>query len=211
MDERKATDILLDLESKVDSLLAYYKVIDFNLKMILTKLQMQKIESNQNIELPKVSENVGTVEAFIPETKGKKAKTIKSTVPPPTQPPIPSAATPAISSVSAPPEEVFPEQDEGLKKAVVKSGKKVAVQQKIMYPNGKNMILAEIKITTSSGELIKTTRTDSSGKWKAVLVPGQYIVNIASRILQDQPKIEKSYAFEVPVQDEILELDPIKG
>lgn len=38
MEERKASDVLLEIETKVDLLLQYYKLVDFNLKVLINRI-----------------------------------------------------------------------------------------------------------------------------------------------------------------------------
>ncbi len=62
----------------------------------------------------------------------------------------------------------------------VADGKKLVIDQKVVFAsNGKNLSLAPVEIFDSTNSLVKRTRTNTSGRWTAQLVPGQYRVHIS--------------------------------
>ena len=90
--------------------------------------------------------------------------------PPQTTPPIPTVSAPTVSApIELPP---FPDH-------TLKTTKKVDVNQRLFFgSNGKNLSLAPIEIFDSTNNLVKKTRTNTSGRWSAQLLPGKYRVHV---------------------------------
>lgn len=190
--ERKATDILLELEEKINKILQYVVVIDSSYKLILSRLD--KINSLTSVANPKPqiipSNEILTSSVQITETS-KVEELLPSTT------------------------EQFSEFKEEPKSLKVD---KVRVSQVIRYPKEKNMknsnvILALVKVYDSAGQhggkILGETRTDQNGRWKLDLSPGQYFVHIVKPASAQKPQIDHYFDISVGDSKKTLELEPI--
>jgi hypothetical protein len=74
------------------------------------------------------------------------------------------------------------------------------------------LFLASIEVLDISGdELISQTRTNTKGRWLAALAPGDYQVHVLKRFPPESGKkpIDTMYQISVPQTDEPFELDPL--
>ena len=169
MAEKKATDLLLEMDNKIDSILNYIKNIDLNIKLVSNKLAAP----------------------FNAEIAGIKSKS--------------QAIKPSIIEE---PEVIFTEVDTNFEK---EQTRKVTVHQKILYPNDKPAVLANVKIFTNPAKKeIKATKTNHSGKWNAVLDPGSYFVHITKAEVADKPKIDHYFEIDIPASKMPIELESKK-
>lgn len=181
MSEKKATDLLVEIDEKIDQILSYIKVQDFNYKILLNRV-------NSLIEKS---------EAF----KGGAAA-----VPAPA-----AAAPPPFSVTAPKEEVEFVVEPEPEKKKFNPEGsvKKVPVQQKVIYPDDSLVCLARVDIL-SNGELVKQVRTVQTGKWNAALLPGEYEVRISKSATKTKPQVNISYNIKVPESSNTVEIETKK-
>lgn len=88
-------------------------------------------------------------------------------------------------------------------------GKKVAVQQRVTYSDGKNICLASVEITGDNLKSSKKLKTNAMGKWIAVLEPGNYVVRISKPANKNKQVITISSSFTVTESDKPVELPGI--
>ena len=170
--EKKASELLLELEQKINLIIGYQKTNDLNYKLIIARLDKltniitqrftsttSLANSSTNVMFHEVSEN----------------QTIESN----------------LSKVTS--------------KSDVVAGK-TQVQQKICYPDGKIIILANVEIYDIANKLVKKTRTNSAGKWTAALDPGRYNVKIFKPPTSNKPLVERKYEIEIPISEVPIEL-----
>lgn len=203
-DERKATDILLNIEQDILIIKKNLENTNFSQSLLLKKIdQLNKLlVAFQESKPAPISKKVGSVEAYIP-TISKKSSQSASPVEPTKQilqnDPIRQDKKPESerkkNKVGSPTAEIL--------------AKKISVQQGILYPNGKNAILVNIEIIDEEGNLVKKTKTGPMGKWNAQLLPGKYNVKATKSSSRDQPAINKQCAIEVIASDKLLELPVI--
>lgn len=193
-EKRKISDIIIELESKIDTVSKQIQNIDNNIKLILNRLSQ-----NNNIKTPSLPppelDILGVKRQIIPDLKPE----IQESKPNITQP------TKAIEE-----EKDFDFPQVGTENAASAPGRKVAVQQRITYSDGKNICLANVEIKKATGESIKKMRTNAMGKWIAVLEPGNYIVSISKSANKTNTDVELSYPVSIPESDRPIELPPPK-
>lgn len=212
MANRKASDVLLDLESRVVRLSGLVQNVDNNVKILLDRLNRQEVNVVKPPQRP----------APIPPQQHMM------------QAPV-SAEAPDLPKVQGRPQNLFvakpvPEQpyelDEygkpELMEEVVHKGKrrdlrqpadssqskKVAVSQQLLFPDGKPIFLANIEVMDESGQVIKQTRTNSQGRWLAPLEPGEYTVHIVKRMAAEskKPPVELRFQVQIPESGGPVEL-----
>ena len=200
MVERKASDILLDLERKLDQLLGFVKTIDLNQKIILNHI------NKQGLSVPPPS----TME----ENTSSKPN-------PMTFPQVQSKSKLALALEQADKEEeeenqLTVESNPQIPKRNARfnaeaSAKKIPVQQRILYTDGTNVCLAQFRITDSGNNVVKEGRTNQAGKWLAALLPGEYTVNITKSSNSLKPKVELAYQVSISNSETSVELEPKKA
>lgn len=214
--ERKASEVLLELEKKVDQILQYLKNIDFNNKLILERLNKAPVEP---AAAPKPVTSPPQRKMPSVESVSSPGKTVLVSKPP-VKPPaeyefheVDEEGNPQIQ------EELQPKTGRRDIRTPIKQGQKTQVQQKIIYPDGKNVILANVEIFTTvldaRGKLEKTavgkpTRTNSAGKWLAALDPGRYTIRIFKGATSNKPVVEHVYEVEIPLSEAPIELEPLQ-
>lgn len=90
-------------------------------------------------------------------------------------------------------------------------GRKVAVQQKITYADGKNICLASVEITGGNLSSPKKLKTNAMGKWMTVLEPGNYTVSVIKNGNKTKQNVSISSNFVVPESDKPVELPSISS
>jgi hypothetical protein len=210
---RKASDILLSLESKVNDLVKTVAVYDFNTKLILDRvnkmyayisiLQNEMAEDNAtqnqttNKEIVQSStEHLMTVEE---NPKGQKRTSRVETYTKP-QVPFVNQIDPTINQphgiqTERPTKQTKPDGD-----------RKVPVIQRITDQTGKDLFMAEVMILDANKELVSKTKTNAAGKWQAYLKPGLYSVNIVKTDTATKAKLEAMQDITVSNSDTTITL-----
>lgn len=187
---RTASDILLSLEGKVDTLMQLHRNLDLNIKILSNKfnqitsmlsepllspdLDPAKIAlAPPSYQAPDFKLNVQD-ELFIPKETGLSVDTapvgFRRTSRPETFSSVSAqernVPTPSITQpVFYPPKAAEPAQGQ------------VPVQQRIVDKNGKSLFMCSVEIIDAKTNLlIAKTRTNGTGKWQASLAPGNYRV-----------------------------------
>ena len=239
MSDRKATDVLLEIEGKVNAIFDVLRAQDFNIKILSNKLnelssKLDKQQSSSKItveainnppklqpmpqspmdperdvfisadnKIPETSSPLGFRRNSRPETyagdgsylpKQEKAKVNKE---PKMKPPPGREATTVVpnqNTVQKNEEVVFPE----VSSAPVQQAGNIAVQQRITHSDGSAIFLADVEvINKKSGETVRKTRTNGTGKWDAALSVGEYKVLITKREGVSKSKVEASQDIRV--------------
>lgn len=178
--EKKATDILLELEEKIDKLLSYVVNMDNNYKIIISRLDNLKsvspLVSSEAVKKEKSEPIKETIienklnETFEPQViENKKELKVR------------------VSQVVKYP------KDKGSKQNNV-----VLASVKIYDSNG-----LDGKI------VVGENRTDQNGRWKIDLFPGKYFVHIVKPASTQKPQIDHYFPILIGDDKSSLELDPI--
>jgi len=182
---RKASDILLALETKVETLTKLVYNQDMLLKLIADRTnkiyayidelqkeykeaQNQKSEEDEEDQEDSRVINVSN-EHQITEVKEQIGQ---RRIQPRAGPNAPSPPQPPILAVPNQQPAPKPQQTTG-------SDKKVPVIQRVSDQTGKDIFMSEILISDENGNEIHKTKTNAVGKWQAMLRPGKYIVKIS--------------------------------
>jgi hypothetical protein len=177
---RKASDILLELESKVNVVFQHLQNIDSNIKLILNRLSSnisKKIDISPEIQqISEVKHNIST----------ENTNSLKNT-----------------------------EKEEEFTFVQVNndipiSTRKVAVQQRIMYADGKNICLASVELKDVNGNVVKKMRTNAMGKWISALDPGKYFVHIRKAANKSNQDVEMNFEIQIQESDRPIELPSAK-
>lgn len=191
-EERKASEILLQLEHELKQLTGYVKTIDFNLKLLLSRVNSS---ASLTADVTPVVKQV--------ETPSPSAFSM---------PTVEAVGIPPLAFPSSPAASVVPKNQKTAKKVTSSeaSSTKMPVQQRVIFPDGRNVMLANVEIYDLQNNLAKKTKTNSAGKWNATLIPGKYFVMVSKSIPNSKKPVEKRFEIEIPVSDAPIELDPVE-
>lgn len=89
-------------------------------------------------------------------------------------------------------------------------GAKSSVSQ-VIKRDDSPLYIANIEVFDENGLLINQTRTNTKGRWLMALAPGNYRVHVLKRFPPDSGKlpIDTSYPITVPPSKKPMELDPL--
>jgi hypothetical protein len=226
-EERKVSDVVADLERKVDSALAYLKNLDATIKVLLGNINSLSMKLD-GWTVPKSESHVPSVKdtgIINKDNFDSRPKTSKFAdmaaqhgiqVEEPESinlgsvgirqsnlPPDPSG----YDLVEAHSRPVHTQRGQRAQTAVTR----VAVSQLLSQKDGTPLFLASIQVTNESGELVKQSRTNTKGRWNAALDPGDYYVRVLKRFSQeDREPLDVNYKIQVPPSSEMMELDPLE-
>ena len=176
MTERTVSDIILDLEHKVENLSGEVKNMNFTLKLILDRtnaiLQNQTTQKVQEIKsekaLLKQPEEITFTDVLPKKKTGTKDPSDKR----------------KIDSNKKP------------------NYKEVNVSQKVVYPDGSPVMLAGVRIfNADKSDITKSltgkdlVRTVPSGKWNIAIPPGEYTVQIQKEANNSKPAVNITQDF----------------
>ena len=183
---RTVSEVIVSVESKLDHIMDFIKNQDMNIKILLNRISLLE----KSIKLKTPEEKVKPkIEAVLP-----------------TEDPVKTSQMPGLKPGITLGKKVTPKQETFVDVSGT-SNKKIPVQQKIIYNDGKNLSLANVEIFDINGNLIKKIRTGSIGKWNASLEPGQYSVMVSKRGANAKLNVETSYEVSIPPSNAPVELD----
>lgn len=205
----KATEILSKIMEKVVSIESQLKVMEFQQKIILGRLDayLNPPKINQPLLQPKKGEVVSP-EQIEKQNENKQSLNISE---PKRQRQISSKNNVEKGDDIFTVKEFTNAVVNNKEGVPVDSDRKVPVTQKIIASNGKTVSSAKIIIRSIDGDIIVNLTTSTSGRWQTLLTPGSYVATISGKYGQEI--IEYSQSFEVPsgVFDPILLQQPLQS
>ena len=200
---RKATQVLLDIEAKINSMLSLLQSQDFSMKLLSNKITAMeevlkqkpdfRIEAEQTFKAPTPKDEIIDSEFFItqeefPNTNRRgtrndvavKKPNLKKKDPTPAIV-VDTTAQPSIINKSSGVE--FRDYDDSLK-----SDSEIPVSQKVVDRVGKAVLLADVEIRNKKTNKIDKIRTNMVGKWMHPLPVGSYDITITKRELNTTNK-----------------------
>lgn len=212
-DDRKATDILLSIESKLESLLNHHRTQELNLKILSNKFNslidsIPKLNSEKNL-LPQQKIMIEAVDVAAAKSVPTNSINNMSIMTEPT----------GSRRISRQEEDIFIERGndaqqnrESMIQKTVKAvsqlkdesvqkpsqlvhpnlNEETAIQltQRLIDKNSKSIFLAEVEIKDNNDVTVHKTRTNSVGKWNATLPPGNYRIISRKQDKSSKQKIE---------------------
>lgn len=201
---RKATDVLLELEAKIDNILALLKSQDFNLKLLSNKIST--IESSLKDNTPKyqissedkfvddskeedlVDPEFSILQENFPATNRRGTRNDISPYPAQKQKKESSIAevivNPSPKIINKNNNEFdFKEYDDSLRPDA-----QIPVNQKLVDSKGKAVYLADVEIRNIKSNKVDKTRTNMRGIWMYPLAIGTYEVTIYKKELSSNNK-----------------------
>lgn len=200
MTNRKATDVLLSIEEKVITLNKKYDNLEFMLKKLLSN-KTDKV--TQNIE-KNIVNNDKPVAATKPLMPGLKPGVVMGPHG------LYDKGEENSDNILDDPIEVSENVNASLRRTNRVSNrdqlKGVPVKQKVLYPDGKLVCLANVEVFDVENKLVSKMRTNALGIWMASLSPGQYNVKINKSKAGNKPEVNFDFNVDIPVSDGPLEL-----
>ena len=198
MDSRKASDILLSIEQKLDQLLLVITANDLTMKVIANKLQ-NLIDKNQNISALPVENFLPTASILSPEKEEIDINSEFNIQ----EEKNPSGVRRTSRSSSDSSDSFFTES------RVNKNISKIPITQRVVDKNGKSLFLADVEFFNEKSETVEKVKTNSVGKYQAQLFPGNYKVIIKKLEPLSKAQLESVQTISVDDNISILELPMI--
>lgn len=176
-ENRKASDILISLEEKLNTVLKLVSVYDMNTKLILDRTNkiFSILEKMQLPEQPKPQ---------LPQEEKKEEDIVQ----------VQKGETIQIE------EKPFINK-RGRKSQAIKSDRKIPVIQQVVMKTENNSLkdvfLADVNILDEENNLVHKCKTNTSGKWQAQLSAGKYNINIVKTDTSTKRKHDISKQIEV--------------
>lgn len=201
MSEKKlVSEIIVDLEKKMDQMLKMISALDLNIKIISNKLNLIKTNST-SISPEKYSISpTETIENNLIKSADKMGK-------------IPVSQTPLHTSKSntdvvrrtnradaipiTPPNSVETINFKDYDDAVVSPNAFIPITSKVVDSKGKGIFLAEIEILEISTKKITKIRAKGDGRWETAVPIGNYELTVSKRIPGNKEKIVSKQSFVV--------------
>jgi len=232
---RKASDVLLDLESKVNILLNIVKSQELNIKILSNKLSLMidnqsKGNVNQpqrdvNFIPPSMFDSKNPIEPSFDQISEEKFEIDKSpigfrrtsrpesfvTTPVQKTTPIPPSKGP-MSAKDA--EVVVPNIQQNKKAPIIPVDNTfvdvIPVIQRVVDSNGKAIFLANVEILDlSNGNTFAKIKTNAIGKWMSSMPVGNYKVFIKRKLANSQEILEKTQVIKIDGSKANIELETI--
>jgi len=217
MEERKASEILFDLEQRFANLENSHKLIEFQLKIIIDNFNkfFKSIEAKpvDNIIVPKIEPEKKDIileppkaETLI-EKKNRLMKTQRTN-------PLPDLKQPERTEYNfnvrrAGNSNISENKDINNTTSENDGGKRIPVTQKLILFDGDPMVSAKVTIKNDKDEVIKTAETSASGRWQVALSPGKYSINVSGK--HGGSTIGFNQSFELPDMNSPFELPSPKA
>ncbi len=213
--QRKATDILLEIESKLDKMMNVYKTLSFDIKILSNKLN-SITNTNNNLHndtkhLVEIKQEDTLPIEISPEVSRRTSRPENYSVSSAdTNVVVPSSPVTknviANSTNDAENEDAYSFKE--FKKSEPNLSSNVTIVQRIVDKNGKSLFLADVEVINPQDNSVKfKTRTNASGKWEAQVPPGNYNVMIKKREALTKGKIEVTQTINVDGNESLLNLD----
>lgn len=210
---RKASDILLSIEDKMNSLIKSMSVYDLNTKLMLSRINsiyayIEQLKAEAELQPDQIDQ--GTIQVVAQEaipitdvpTKDRRIGRVEPPVQIPQRP-----ATPQQMQTQAQPVPVQTPQNKKVN-VPVSSDRKVPVVQQLKYSTGGDVFMAEVSVANQDNELVHKTKTNAIGKWQAHLKPGKYYVSVVKTDTTTKKKIEALQELTIPNSEGTVNLPP---
>jgi Ca2+-binding RTX toxin-like protein len=193
-EKRSATDILLDIERKLDFLEKRQQNSEGLLKITLGRLNKLFPDKKEIAIVEPVSQKTVSLPMESFEDRQKANNSAKL-----------AEINAVVSSFDADQKNLVSE-----KVTKTNKGNKLQVSQ-ILSANNTALFLANIEVLNTNGELINQTRTNTKGRWLMALTPGDYQVHVIKNFPADSGKknVDIVYPVNIPLSAKPIELSPL--
>jgi hypothetical protein len=210
MESRKASDILLSIEKKLDQIVGLISSNDLTMKIVANKLQVL-IDIGHDDEQHHHTSNLNSI------NKENLLPTVSLLSPSKEEIFIDSEfnieedkAPSGTRRTSRSSSDIFDfETKENNKKVLPetsRSDRKIPIVQRVVDKNGKSLFLAEVEILNENSVQVDKVKTNSVGKYQAQLPPGNYKIIIRKNEPLSNSKLEGIQEIKVDSEAQLLEL-----
>jgi len=192
--QKSATDLLSEINDNINLLLQYYINIDNNLKLLLQS--SNKPSSTPSISLPE--EQPTQIESYQTESSQIEKTTPNS------KNVVQGEAIEDDEESTQLEQEAIPKGSRRVNRTQENAdqpSKRIAVTQKISFPDGEAIAWAKVEVLDQSGQVVKKTTTSGTGAWLAPLTPGKYVVYIRKPMSEDGSRLPVEIEQNIVVPD----------
>jgi|ERR1700722_9716887 len=218
-DQRKASDVLIAIEDKVNTLIKIMSSYDMNMKLVLDRTNkihnyISRLEAEEAAMLSQQDSVAGSDDdKAVVQTSADHVITVADAPSGPRRAARAESYTPMQIPVPPQPQQVPVQQQAPAAPQQVSmaekpgsSDKKVPVTQRITDNTGKDLFMAEVNLLNDKKELVLKTKTNATGKWQAHVKPGKYHVHIIKTDTATKNKIEAMQELNIPNSDSVVML-----
>lgn len=220
MAERTGSQLLLDVEQKVELLTKYVRNLDNTVKILLKRMnevfsqenassvvskpsvaqpvqqplsvqQPTKLEAQKKPKLQKPGDKVKFSE--LPKTNHFELAKMKAGI-------LDEGEAPGELSDTIEEEFVHKGKQRGRRVPAVSSGTKITVSQLVYTEDGNPLGFAGVEVLDANGNFVKNARTNQNGRWSLPLVPGDYTIRVAKRYPPDSGLDPVEAAYEASIK-----------
>jgi len=207
MESRKASDILLSIEKKLDQIVGLISSNDLTMKIVANKLQSLidiGNDDNHPNNLDEINKNnlLPTVSLLSPQKEEifiNSEFNIEEDKAP--------SGTRRTSRSSS---DIFDfetkENNKTVSPETYNSDRKIPIVQRVVDKNGKSLFLAEVEVLNENSVQVCKVKTNSVGKYQAQLPPGNYKIIIRKNEPLSNSKLEGIQEIKVNSESKLLEL-----
>lgn len=226
-EQRKASDVLLELESKINTLLNLVSSQDLTIKLLTNKVnaltdsikktasaapeapkfKIEAVEENKKVQYtPEFKIEMDNSPTGFRRTSRPETYSNDQTSSPVFPMQLPKMDKVPEIVVPAPQEKKSASNDKNTDANV----NAIPIMQRVVDKNGKSIFLAEVEIINmNNGETVYSTKTNGTGKWMASLPVGNYRVFLRKRESSTKEKLEVSQDIQVDGTQSKLELQTV--
>jgi|ERR1700722_3598683 len=203
---RKASEVVVSIEDKVNTIIQSMSVYNMNIKLILDRVnKIYNYIEQGNAQAPE-TQVVGPTVPPTPQSDKEIVQTSAEHVLTVAEEPSSLRRTARSESYTSPKPEP-PIQDIHRKSDQPGSSeKKVPVVQRITDSKGKDLFMAYVSIMNDQKEVIQKTKTNANGKWQAHLKPGKYFVEVMKTDTATKEEIKAMQELSIPNADSVVTL-----
>lgn len=213
---RQATEVLLSVERTVNELLKYARNQDMLIKTLVNRITILENSNQPVITVPAKVPQEPPPKAQMPGLKpGVVLKKVKQDQEHYQFTEYKEGQQPVQVLVKHGNEEEGPRgKSRAAPREASTSSAGVPVQQKVLDANGKSVTSASVEIFAKAPDgsfnLIKSSKTNATGKWTNALQPGNYVVKVFKKGTNQRPAVELAEPIIVPNSAEPVQLRPIQ-
>ena len=211
--QRTSSDVLLEIENKLDHLFKMISVYDMNTKLILDRVNKiySLLNSSQTNKQSPISSSVNEPikneitptpinygEFISSKLNAEQIKTELDDVDFKDKlfdnSSIPISETPIVNKRNQ------------ISKQSSTGDKKYPIQQRVVNSTGQNIFMGKVEILSEDGTVVHKVNTNATGKWTASLLVGNYKVNIVKTDTATKKQYQLSQNITIEPSDVVIQL-----
>jgi predicted phage tail protein len=80
----------------------------------------------------------------------------------------------------------------------------------LIYSDGRAIATAKVEVFDTAANLVKTLKTNATGKWTNALPPGKYVIQVSKKATSTNNAVEAQVEVTIPSSSEPVQLKPFQ-